>query len=481
MHLPFFRTERISRASPRPPEALAVVRETGQTALVVAANPLALAAGVEAGMTLTAARAHLPSIAASNINEEAEARELASLAACAVTLSPRVFLDPPQTLVIDVTGCERVHDGEEPLLALAREIFARQGYSVHTALCGHPTAAIALALAGGRAAPIAGDLTQHALENVALRALRLDARTIEHLNSLGITRAGKLLALPPATLPSRFDEMLVRRVRQLRGELPEEFLAFSLPEAVCERIEFEGPTDRRDAMMFALRHISTRLGERLDALGTGACRLEARLNPAEGAPLEFGVDVSAPTRDARSLATLLLARFETLDTRDRWFDGVEVSIPARLPVNARQKDLFGASRDVFSPGLRGLVDELVGRLGVAAVARAVLTPDPRPEHAVAFVPFFHDAQGAAAPISAPAVLWPPQEIDVEEHEGIPRTWHEGRRVHALSIIRGPQRVEYGWWDGPAEEPRDYFEIESGEGARLFFFRQAGRWFSCGAW
>jgi hypothetical protein len=79
------------------------------------------------------------------------------------------------------------------------------------------------------------------------------------------------------------------------------------------------------------------------------------------------------------------------------------------------------------------------------------------------------------------VLWPPQVIEVEEHGGIPHTWHEGRRAHALSIIRGPQRVEYGWWEGPDEEPRDYFEVESGNGARLFFFRQAGRWFSCGAW
>lgn len=481
MHLPFFRTERISRASPKPPEALAVVREVGQTALVVAANPLAMAAGVASGMTLTAARAHLPSLAVSNINSEAETWELHSLAACALALSPRIFLHAPQTLLIDATGCERVHGGEPSLLKLTRELFTRLGYTVNAALCGNPTTAIALALDGGRAAPILGEDTVSALHDVPLASLRLDPRSLEHLGSLGISRAGELLALPPASLPSRFDETLVCRVRQLRGELPEDFPVFSLPEIISERLEFEGPTDRRDAIMFALRHIATRLAERLDALGTGASRLEARVNPADGAPLEFAVEVSAPTRDARSLATLLLARFETVDTRDIWFDSVEVNIPARLPVNARQKDLFGASCDVFSPGLRGLVDELVGRLGVAAVARAVLTPDPRPEHAVAFVPFLHDAQSAATPNTAPAVLWPPQAIDVVEHEGVPRTWHEGRRTHTLSIIRGPQRVEYGWWDGPAQSPRDYFEIESDEGARLFFFRQAGRWFSCGAW
>jgi protein ImuB len=481
VHLPFFRTERISRASPRPPEALAVVREVGQTALVVAANPLAMAAGVASGMTLTAARAHLPSLAVSNINSEAETWELHSLAACALALSPRIFLHAPQTLLIDATGCERVHGGEPSLLKLTRELFMRLGYTANAALCGNPTTAIALALDGGRATPILGEDTVSALHDVPLASLRLDPRSLEHLGSLGISRAGELLALPPATLPSRFDEALVCRVRQLRGDLPEDFPAFSLPETVSERLDFEGPTDRRDAMMFALRHIATRLAERLDALGTGASRIQARLIPADGASLEFAVDVSAPTRDARSLATLLLARFETLDTHDRWFDGLEVCIPARQPVNSRQKDLFSAARDVFSPGLRGLVDELVGRLGVSAVARAVITPDPRPECAVAFAPFLQETKSAAAPNTAPAVLWPPQAIDVEEHEGAPRTWHEGRRAHSLSVVRGPQRVEFGWWDGQAEEPRDYFEVESAEGARLFFFRQAGRWFSCGAW
>lgn len=458
-----------------------MVREVGQTAFVVAANPQALAAGVESGMTLTAARAHWPTLAACAINEEAEMRELQSLAACALALSPRVFLAPPQTLLADVSGCARAHGGEEALLSLARTIFERQGYTVRLALCDQPAAAFALALDGGRAAPIADGETTRALEHVPLEALRLEARALDHLQSLGLSRAGELLALPPGTLPSRFDESLVRRVRQLRGELGEDFAAFTPPESINERLEFDGPTDRREALMFALRQIATRLGERLDALGVGASRLEARLVPTDGAALTFAVDVSAPTCDARSLATLLLARFETLDTGERWFEAVDVNIPARMPVSARQQDLFGAARDVFSPGLRGLIDELVGRLGVAAVAKAVLTPDPRPERAVSYVPFLQAAQGADAPQSAPAVLWPPQPADIEESEGAPRAWHEGRRSHDLRVIRGPQRVEYGWFEGESPEPRDYFELESAEGARLFFFKQGGRWFSCGAW
>ncbi len=458
------------------------MREVSRTARVVAANPLALARGIEPGMTLTEARALLPSLAATPVNDAAESRELESLAACAVQLSPRVFLAPPQTLIADVTGCDRALGGEAEMLKLARSIFERQGYTVHCALCDNATAAYALALDGGRAHPVESGKTQDALKGLPLEALRLDARSLVNLRALGLSRAGELLDLPSATLPSRFDEVLVQRVRQLRGELPEDFAAFSVPQAVSERLEFEGPTDRRDAMMFALRHIATRVADRLDALGTGAARLEAALIAADGAPMAFSVEASAPTRDARSIATLLLGRFDTLDTKDRWFEAIEVSVPQRLPVNARQQDLFGAARDVFSPGLRGLIDELVGRLGVAAVARPVLLPDPRPENAVAWVPFLErGTESANPPMTAPAVLWPAQEMDVDEDaQGLPAQWHEGRRRHELRVIRGPQRVEFGWWEGEFG-PRDYFEIEDAHGARLFVYRQGKRWYSCGAY
>jgi protein ImuB len=489
-HLPYFRTERNQRASPAPHEALAIVREVSRTARVVAANPLALARGIEPGMTLTEARALLPTLAATPVNDAAETRELESLASCAVQLSPRVFLAPPQTLLADVTGCDRALGGEAEMLKLARGIFERQGYTVHCAICDSATAAYALALDGGRANPVEVGKTQDALKGLPLETLRLDQRSLVNLRALGLSRAGQLLELPSATLPSRFDETLVQRVRQLRGELPEDFPAFTIPEAVSERLEFEGPTDRRDAMMFALRHIATRIADRLDALGTGASKLEAALVAADGAPMNFSVDVSAPTRDSSSIATLLLGRFNTLDTKDRWFEAIEVSVPQRLPVNSRQQDLFGAARDVFSPGLRGLIDELVGRLGVAAVARPVLQQDPRPENAVAWVPFLErTTQSAAAPMIAPAVIWPSQEMDVDEDEqGLPAIWHEGRRRHNLRVIRGPQRVEFGWWEGERGPPstgsgqaQDFFEIEDALGARLFVFKQGKRWYSCGAW
>ena len=48
---------------------------------------------------------------------------------------------------------------------------------------------------------------------------------------------------------------------------------------------------------------------------------------------------------------------------------------------------------------------------------------------------------------------------------------------ALSILRGPERIETGWWDG-RDAARDYYEAEDPDGARLWVYRErrTGEWF-----
>ena len=53
---------------------------------------------------------------------------------------------------------------------------------------------------------------------------------------------------------------------------------------------------------------------------------------------------------------------------------------------------------------------------------------------------------------------------------------------APRCLRGPERIEGGWWDG-ADVQRDYYVTETGEGARLWVYREqlSGRWFLHGLW
>ena len=43
----------------------------------------------------------------------------------------------------------------------------------------------------------------------------------------------------------------------------------------------------------------------------------------------------------------------------------------------------------------------------------------------------------------------------------------------LRLLAGPQRLETGWWDGPAQGPalRDYFVARSDEAGLLWVYRE----------
>jgi protein ImuB len=60
----------------------------------------------------------------------------------------------------------------------------------------------------------------------------------------------------------------------------------------------------------------------------------------------------------------------------------------------------------------------------------------------------------------------------------PRPLPEGT-IERLTVLRGPERVETGWWEAPAGA-RDYHEVEDAEGRRSWAFRSEDRWYLQGA-
>jgi protein ImuB len=78
----------------------------------------------------------------------------------------------------------------------------------------------------------------------------------------------------------------------------------------------------------------------------------------------------------------------------------------------------------------------------------------------------------AQPRSVNAIVRPS-----ESHDGQPVSFTDGRAVHRLDHIRGPERITGQWWTG-RWKTRDYFDVLDIAGGRYWIFRvaQTGRWF-----
>ena len=115
---------------------------------LTAADPEAMALGLNAGMTLADARARQPSVQAVPHDAAADDAFLGQMASAFGRFSPMVARDLPHGLMLDVTGCAHLFGGEAGLMAAARDLAARAGLQVRLALARTPQTARAVSRFG---------------------------------------------------------------------------------------------------------------------------------------------------------------------------------------------------------------------------------------------------------------------------------------------------------------------------------------------
>src|SRR5262249_18011064 len=148
-----------------------------------------------------------------------------------------------------------------------------QGWNVRIAIAD--TASAAWALAHFATTPLArwGEGSNRLLA-LSIAALRLPDEITQTLAELGIDRIGQLEELPRPSIADRFGALVVERLDQIFGRLPESLVPHrSLPdvEANCS---FEYPLERHESVCRALEKLLEQIEEMLRKRQAGARCLE---------------------------------------------------------------------------------------------------------------------------------------------------------------------------------------------------------------
>ena len=106
---------------------LALITETAHGPRIAACNPAAGDAGVRAGMMLGDARALYPALAVAPADPASDLALLERLALWAQRWGPWSALDPPDGLIVDVTGVAHLYGGERGLIDDAARRLAARG------------------------------------------------------------------------------------------------------------------------------------------------------------------------------------------------------------------------------------------------------------------------------------------------------------------------------------------------------------------
>lgn len=433
---------------------------------------------MQPGTLLADARALCPELAAAPGDPAGDLAFLERLALWAQRWGPWSALDPPDGLLVDVSGVSHLFGGEEALLEDAATRLTGRGLSAGLAIA--PTAGAAWALAHygpSRAIFHPAD----SLDELPVSALRLDPATLLVLRRLGLKRIGEISGVARTALARRFRNSHapaanpLARLDQLLGRLPEPLLpVMATPVPLVQRRLME-PIRHRSLLDRVLDDLAANLVRLLEGQGKGARRLELGLWKVDGEVLVRRLELAAASRDGAHVARLFA---DKLDDLDAGF-GIELarlSAPWCEPLSLSQAD-FEKAAEAHGTSLSACIDRLNARLGEAAVRRPQPFASHVPERAQRWVPPLEPeraVQGELAFHARPLKLLDrPEPIAVlyASPDGLPRRFRWRGAVHEIARAEGPERIAPEWWrERSSARLRDYYRIEDDQGRRYWIYR-----------
>ena len=417
-------------------------------------------------------------------NPIADHEALIRLAQWCHRFSPIVGLEeeqPPETLLLDITGMDLFAGGEAILIAQVRDRFRQRGMSVR--LGWGPTLGNAWALAH-----YSSDCAEIDLKELPIEALRLPVKTQQILIRLRLDRIGDLLSLPRAELQNVAGSLLLRRLDQAMGRSSEVIQAVHSPHHFSVHWETEYGLLHRESIGRVMRRQAEDLCKLLKKRGRGALCIACRIQCQDATDRVFQIGLFLPCAAAGHLQRLLELQAETLSLTEP-VTGISLHVLQDALLTSRQRELFANRKYHAKQDLADLVDCLNSRLGTRSVLRVFLQNDDQPENAYREEPMVaeHVAKRRSAtkrlhflPLERPLCLVNPPvllPVTTEVSSGSPICFSYATQKHKVFRYWGPERIETGWWRRSGVR-RDYYRVETTEGLRFWLFRclQIGDWF-----
>lgn len=491
--------------------ALAVVLVTTErgSQWVACSCERAEAKGVCVGMSLAHAKALLKGtqIWERPYTPVEDAQRLHRLARWAQRFSPVVAADEPDGLLLDMTGCEPLFDGDERMVALVDTSLARWGLPARLALA--PTVGCAWAVSRfgvDRIKIVAPERVRDELAPLPVAGLRIDPTFVSALNEVGIERIGSLFDLPREELACRFGADLLRRLDQATGEANETINPVRTATPIEATRNFDGPVTSLESIVVTARELLFALVLQLEERACGVRTLDVVFERISAEPARVSITLTYPSRDAQHLWTLLGPKIE----RTNLGYGVE-----SVALHASRLGKLSPRQLSFGHGGQGdcnqrdggdcgeLLDRLIDRLGPRTVCAMTVAETHVPEEAFP-LRTWSQTQGQVpqrgnndATENCDRVHRPSQLFEVPEPVQVislvpegPPSWMRWRgRESNVQCAGGPERIALPWWRstrGTSPLPnltRDYYEVQDDQGRLLWVFRDRAThgWFVHGLW
>lgn len=440
---------------------------------VLAMTQEAAASGVQIGMRRNGVIAIAPG---TQLHERDEAKEAAALNDVALALlqyTPEVALADEAGVLLEVRASLRFFQGPRALCRRVCATVNALGFAVRIGMA--PTAQGAHLLAC-RAVCVKSEKRRRTmrmegmvrlLDALPFTLLRETHPYADWLEGIGCTTLADVRKLPRAGLQRRGGKAVLEALDRAYALAPELFEWLQPPPTFSAYLELPERIEYAEAVLFAARRLIVQMIGWLVARQFAVSRFILLLEHERGRtaidPTLIEIALAEAAWHEEHLTRLLKERLARL-TLPAAIIALRLKAEQVCSMMPPTDSLFpepGRTREDF----HRLLELLTARLGNACVLAPMPVADYRPEVCNAWMPAADCRSVAFNPLPAERPFWlleKPIALLVRDHRpfyGSP-----------LTLVRGPERIECGWWDS-GFAARDYFVAQDKDGACYWIYRE----------
>ncbi|MEP7107017.1 MAG: DNA polymerase Y family protein [Ferruginibacter sp.] len=441
--------------------------------VITAVNPLVLSQGIGTGMTVADARAIISSLQVMDDQPGLSARLLKGLAEWCIRYTPTVAFEEPDGLMLDITGCAHLWDGEKQYLAEITRRLNHFGYDLRAAIADTIGTAWAIARFGKDSSIIEPGRQTAALLPLPPAALRLETTTIERLEKLGLCKLSNLISMPRSALRRRFGQCFLRRLDQALGNEEELIIPIHPIEPYQSRLTCLDPIVTATGIEIALQRLLDDLCLRLQKEEKGLRGALLKCYRTDGKIEKIGIGTNRPSHNSRHIFKLFEIKIDSILPAP----GIELFVLEALKVESvlpLQEKLWENTGGLDNIGLSELLDRIGEKIGVNNIHRYVPDEHYWPENSYKLASSVNEVVQTAWRVDKPRPLQvlarpAPVEVTAPIPDYPPMIFRFNGKLHKIIKADGPERIEQEWWlqDG---QHRDYYCVEDEEGHRYWLFR-----------
>ena len=441
--------------------------------LVRAVNILAQTQGIEPGMALADARAIIPNLQVIDDKPELADSLLNGIAEWCIRFTPGVSIDPPDGLLLDITGCAHLWGGEKPYLAEICKRMKDFGYAVRVAMADTIGTAWAVARFGRETTIIEQGKQFAALLPLPARAIRIDPGVNERLEKLGLRQISSFINMPRPSLRRRFGEFLLQRLDQALGNREEEIIPIQPLVVFQERLPCMEPIVTATGIEIALKRLLETLCQRLEREEKGLRIAVFKCYRVDGKIEQLTIGTNRPSSNLIHLFKLFEIKIDTIEPAL----GIELFILEATKVEdviTTQEQLWQDKAGMADSALAELLDRIEGKTGTGHIQRFLPAEHYWPERSFTLASSITETMQASWRADRPRplqILTEPEPIDVTAPipDYPPMLFRYKGKLHKVAKADGPERIEQEWWLQQGQH-RDYYCVEDEAGQRYWLFR-----------